>query len=473
VLGTAGVPFSGDMSGLAGSGGGGGAPGPGDASGHIFIGPGGYDAASGTRDDPFGTLERAAAVAKPGDTIVFLAGNYTLPELDAPIVIPDGVDIAADQPRLVALTGTGGTLLELAGDTTIDGIRFSGFSTVVGASSDHGSVTVTNTTFGTCPSDAGTSVIEVGGGASVTLTADSTHDWGDCPAFAHVVANGSFTLDGGLVHTTGAAEPAVFAANGSGKLAISNLLATDGNRPLFVLADESQTTLATSTLATLATNAIVLGDQASLDMSNTDVSLSGSAADSCIQSNVDGTSSLTIANSLLHGCRAGVGGTAPATFTLSGSELYAMGESGLDFATANPSTVKLESVSFHDGGERAARFGGGSPSVFHLAVRDTSVSNIPTGFELAADASSTWDFGTLADPGGNTLTAATSALVLSNANATFVAAVGNTWTPDVQDADGAGRYTATGAGAVLEVTSGSGQNYTDDYGGTIRLSENP
>jgi hypothetical protein len=475
IIGAAGVPFSGDMGARGGTGGGGGAPGPGDGTGHLYIGPGGYDAATGTRDDPFATLAGAVAVAERGDTIVYLAGNYSLPELDDPIVIPDGVDIAADQPRLVALNGSGGALLDPAGDTNVDGIRFSGFATVLGTTSDHGKVTITNSSFSDCPTNSGASLFEVAGGASVTLSGDTSHDWGDCPAFAHVLGNATFALDGGLLHFRGAAEPALFSAEGAGKLQLMDLIAVDGNRPLLLLADTAQATLTASTLQTLASNTVVLRDRGSLDATNTDFSLADAAAapGACIQSNVTGTSSLTLAHSNVHGCSAGVSGTAPTTLSITDTELYSMSESGLDLGSANSSTVTLEACTFYDDGLRAARFGGDGPSVFYLSVRGTTVHDVPTGFDLDGDATSSWDFGTLADPGRNTLTASTSSLVLSNASVGFVSAVGDTWNASVQGADEFGQYQASDPGGTLEVTSGSGQNYTNDVGATLRLAENP
>jgi len=473
VLGTAGVPYTGDMGVGAGTGGGGGAPGPGDGEGHLFIGPGGYDAAQGTREDPLGTLAGAAALATHGDTIVFLAGNYSFPALDEAIVIPDGVDIAADEPRLVVLAGSGGTLLDLAGDSHVDGLRFTGFATVANAASAHGSVTITECSFSGCPSDTDDRVFEVSGGASVTLSGDSMHDWGDCPAFARVSESGSFALDGGTLHFSSSAEPAVFSADGSSTLALSNLNAASGDRLLLALAGDSRTTLAASTLVTSASNVIVLGDAASLDVTNTDLSLgAASLPDACILSNIDGASTLTLAHSLVHGCRAGLSGAAPATLTITETAFYGMTESGIDLMTANGSVIDLEAASFSTDTLRGARFGGGNPSLFHLTVRGTSVATVPVGFELAGDAGSSWDFGTLAEPGGNTFTATTTSLLLSSPSAP-VTAIGNAWAPNVQGADADGHYVATGPAGVLEVTSGSGQNYDDTVGATLRLAENP
>ena len=474
VLGTAGVPYTGDMGVGAGTGGGGGAPGPGDGSGHLFIGPGGYDGAQGTRDDPLGTLAGAAALATHGDTIVFLAGNYSFPALDDAIVIPDGVDITADVARLVVLAGSGGTLLDLAGDTHVDGLRFTGFATVANVASVDGNVTVTNASFSACPSEDGKRVFEVGGGATVTLTGDSMHDWGDCPTFAQVTESGSFALDGGIIHFSGNAEPAVFSADASSKLVLSNLRAIDGDRTLLALADDSETTVSASTFDSSANNAIVLGDRASLDVTNSELSLGAAPLpDACILSNLDGPSTLTLADSLIHGCRAGLSGAAPATLIITHTDFYGMTESGLDLTTADGSVIDLEAASFYADALRAARFGGGNPSVFHLTVRGTSVATVPTGFDLAGDAGSTWDFGTLAKPGANSFNADMTSLLLSSASIATVTAIGNAWAPNVQGADSGGHYVAAGAGGVLEVTSGSGQNYDDTVGATLRLAENP
>lgn len=71
------------MSGTDGAGGTDGAAGAGGAPNDppfngSYIGPDGDDAATGTMDAPFETLAHAASVARAGDTIVFLDGNFTL-----------------------------------------------------------------------------------------------------------------------------------------------------------------------------------------------------------------------------------------------------------------------------------------------------------------------------------------------------------------------------------------------------------
>jgi len=468
---TAGIPNSGDIGANAGAPGDGGPPDPGDETGRIYIGPGGYAAAPGTRDEPFATLAQAVAVATSGNTIVYLDGNYTEPALDEPLVLPDGVDIVADHARGALITAAGGALLAPAGTSHIEGLRLSGFATVLDAK-EPGTVTLTRCTFSDC--EAGSSrAIEVSGDAVVELAGgDSSHDWGDCAAFARVEGQGSLALDQGTLHFTSSDGAPVFSVTGDGTLALSNLRMTDGNRLILQLEDTSTTTVVQSTLSTAFANVVNLTDQASLDLTSTELSLDAAAASpgACIEST--GTGSLALSHLLAHDCSAAVHGLAPATVTLTDVELYSMSESGLDFTNASPSTITIGASSFHDLTERAARFGAGS-GVFHVTLRGSSIANVPRGFELDGGTGSSWDFGTLASPGSNTLTASMTALVVSLGGGATVSAVGNTWTPDVQGAGPAGEYAASGAGAVLEVTSGSGQNYDDASGATLRLAENP
>src|SRR5262249_23199074 len=156
------------------------------------VGPGGYDGATGTREDPFLTLAGAASVAKAGDTIVFLDGTYAFAKGADAVTIPNGVGVAADNPRFATLTGEGGVALELAGTSELDGLRFDGFATALATTADAAKVSVTRTTFANCPSNSGSSVLEIGGNASVSVTDDdaTTHDLGDCPALGHVFGQG-------------------------------------------------------------------------------------------------------------------------------------------------------------------------------------------------------------------------------------------------------------------------------------------
>jgi hypothetical protein len=440
--------------------------------GRIYIGPGGYATAPGTREEPFATLAQAVAVATSGNTIVYLDGNYTQAAQSDPIVVPDGVDVVADHARGALITAAGGVLFAPAGTSHIEGLRLSGFENVLEASAP-GTVTLTRCTFSDCKAGS-TSAVEVSGTAEVQLDGvDSSHDWGDCSAFGHVSGDGTLGVNWGKLHFTSSVDSPVFSAAGDGSLALSNLRLDDGNRLILSLEDTSTTTVVQSTLTTRYSHLIALGDGASLDLTRTELSLDPAAPSrgACIES-TSTTGSLSMSELLAHDCSAGVHGQAPATVSLTSVDLYAMSESGLDFTAATGSTVAIDASRFHELPERAARFGSGA-GVFHVTVRGSSLESVPIGFELAGGGGSSWDFGTLAAPGKNTLTASTTALLLGVGAGATVSAVGNTWTPNAQEADANGAYAATGAGALLEVTSGSGQNYDDPNGATLRLAENP
>jgi hypothetical protein len=89
------------------------------------------------------------------------------------------------------------------------------------------------------------------------------------------------------------------------------------------------------------------------------------------------------------------------------------------------------------------------------------------------------DLGKVGSAGGNVFSgnatggaASEANLVSQQAYGFYLFAVGNTWDPNQQGADSQGHYSATGSGAVLEVSSGTGKNYalTDTI---MRLAENP
>jgi hypothetical protein len=101
-----------------------------------------------------------------------------------------------------------------------------------------------------------------------------------------------------------------------------------------------------------------------------------------------------------------------------------------------------------------------------------------SGLTLAGDSTSTFDLGTAADPGGNTITGnntstSTTGIDVKVNAAVTVAAVGNTFEPNLQGADALGHF-ALGAPpcgpTTCEVTTGSGANYRVTSG-RLRLAQ--
>jgi hypothetical protein len=102
------------------------------------------------------------------------------------------------------------------------------------------------------------------------------------------------------------------------------------------------------------------------------------------------------------------------------------------------------------------------------------------GLILNGSNASTFDLGTVASPGGNTILGATASLtgLYLSVSAVTVQAVGNTWTPNFEGADAVGKYSplTANAGDKLDITVAvaTGINYIKpNVTTTLRLAQNP
>jgi Right handed beta helix region/Purple acid Phosphatase, N-terminal domain len=90
-----------------------------------YVAPGGDDSGSGSGADPFGTIQRAAGLVGPGDTVVVRAGKYA------------GFQIGWDSPQdgtasaPITFTGEPGAVIEGPNPETADGINLEGADHVV------------------------------------------------------------------------------------------------------------------------------------------------------------------------------------------------------------------------------------------------------------------------------------------------------------------------------------------------------
>ncbi len=461
---------TGVAAGEAGQGGeaGGGAPFHG-----VYVGTNGSDQGKSTRDDPYASLAKAASVATSGDTIVLLDGNYAEA---GPVSLADGVDLVAEHAGQAKLSGSGETLLEAKGSSNIGGLRFDGYATVVLAEGKSGTVRVSDSSFDNC-ANAGASALEVGGQAKVELSTDTSNDWGTCPSLGHAYADGALNVSGGVMHFTSPVGTTAFTVDDQAALALSDLTAADGNRPLLLLNDASVASLVGCTVVTLGDSVATINGAPSLSIIDSDLSIDPSAtiAYACIQSNANAAGVISISDSFLHGCSTGINGSPPAQIDIVGTEIYDMSFDGLEFSSGDGGVINIIDSNFHDTNTFGARFfgGGGGANLVVLTVRGTTFENATESLRLAAADGSTFDLGTLADPGNNTFGATTTGVAVLTSDATFISAVGNNWAPNQQGADDSGHYAAVGQGAVLEVTSGNGANYNVGYGATLRLAENP
>lgn len=442
----------------------------------VYVGPSGDDNAPATRGNPVATLTQAAKLAKSGDTIVLLEGRYAESGAATTVVIPNNVDVQAETDGMVTLAATGGTLLDFSGSSNVRGLIFDGFETAMRAQAASGTVSVTKSSFVNC-ANTGQKALKVAGGATLSLSDTAAHDWGTCPNLAEAKGTGNLNITGGVIHFMNQTAGTVFASDEQGAINLDTLTATDGDRPLLLSAGSSVVSVTASTLSTLGSTIATLNGAASLHVDQTDVSIDPAAPFiyGCIQSNINGMGAISLTDSFVHGCSEAINGVPPATLTVTNTEIYDMSFDGLEFSTGDGGTVTITDSYIHDTTTFGARFfgGGGGTNIVDLTVRGTTIANVTESLRLQGAMGSTYDLGTLAEPGGNTFSATTTALAVLTQAGSFVSAVGNTWVPLQQGADDTGHYTAVGTGAVVEVTTGNGRNYNVPYGATLRLAENP
>ncbi len=126
------------------------------------------------------------------------------------------------------------------------------------------------------------------------------------------------------------------------------------------------------------------------------------------------------------------------TFTMAGGELSSNGYGGL---TASGGTWTFNNVTLKQNGQVGIYSqGGGATSPGTLTMRGCTITNNAIGVYLYSYA--VGDLGTVANPGNNTFLANTNlGLDVDGCNAgPLITAVGNTWRPNVQGSDAAGRY---------------------------------
>jgi hypothetical protein len=155
-----------------------------------------------------------------------------------------------------------------------------------------------------------------------------------------------------------------------------------------------------------------------------------------------------------------------------------VGSTNAGFRTNVPGSYTFEGTTIRDNGANGLDFWNTANAYAVRARGCTLTGNGGSGVLFSGAASSSLDLGTLAEPGGNTLTgnargaAAADASVRLGTAGVVASAVGNTWNPSVQGASAAGAYSASGPGATLDVLRGSGPNY-NVTAGTLRLAQNP
>ncbi len=448
----------------------------------LYVGPTGDDSAAGSETEPFATLAHAASVAKAGDTIVFLDG--TIQTTGQSVVIPAGVNLAAKNAGATTIVAqaTPASLLTIQGDTRIDGLKFTSHQTVAsftGVGADPGLLTVADTQFVNC----GSACLVLQGTAKAVVTPPANQPLSNGGyGFARVSDTAELSVDGGTLQNSNGGSQ--FTGSGSSKLTVAGASFVDGTGNVLNLSGQAAATFDGVTVAILANSMFQQAGTSQLTVTNSDVSMKPAVTPkyNCFSNTQNGVGSLIVKDSAVHDCGTGFKGSIPATLTLDNVEVHHL-DFGADLgvgAQGVGGAITIDGCDFHDFGYTAFRAGSGS-NLNTFVFRDTTFSNNVSSMWdmiiLDASNASTLDFGTLADPGGNTfLNANTTVSALRIAmTAGYVSAVGNTWSA-AQGADGTGHYAATGAGAKLEITTDvtGGQNYVKPYATTtLLLAQNP
>ncbi|HVY30490.1 MAG TPA: DUF1565 domain-containing protein [Polyangiaceae bacterium] len=455
----------------------------------LYVGPTGDDAnGDGTVGNPFASLAKVVGMAKAGDTIVFLDGTYkaSASQLSS-TVIPDGVNVMAETPGAVTLQGAANLpLFKLAGSSSIEGIHFLSFQTVVqfvdGATAT-GSLTIKDSSFQDCAVQclllSGTTTTNIDVAADAVL-GDGTYN------FAILSQQANLSIAGGIFQNFSNGN--VVNATDDAVVTLDDVSFTASTSKALLLDKKASAHLSHVTMATGGAGLITQKGQSALTIADSDLSLApNDKAGLCLRLEMDGVGSTEVTDSKLHDCNTGFSGSIPATLTLTRVEAYDMNFAGIDLgggAGGAGVVVRIVDSNFHDFGSTALRINNGA-NFTDLKFRGTKfiVSDVKSTWDavtLQTSVGSNLDLGTATDPGGNTFLVANvnnTALRLGTQGTAMKAkAVGNTWIPNVQNADAQGHYNApAGAGMKLEDSSGTpGHNYAAPYAGSsILLAQNP
>ncbi|HYQ02857.1 MAG TPA: DUF1565 domain-containing protein [Polyangiaceae bacterium] len=460
----------------------------------------GSDENPGNFAAPFKTLEHAASVASSGETVWLFDGTYdesteprfaNWPDQDcttgAGVSFAEGVQLEAlnsGQPHLV--TGSHGLCLS--------GGAVRGLQLECGAPGGHavevssGIQGISGSSFTGCgnPASPATNGVNAGlvvsGDARVTLTAGNLADYSGHPnyAFAAVSDDATLTVGSGTLSTLTSA----FALSGTAHIDLEGVEVTAQNSArragtaLALLDGTPTVTLSGSTIRNYSA-AIHVGD------SNPNLIIDNSTI---VDTNngilalrlVPGSLRASITNSRFERLDAGLllfPFSGPVDISVSNSEFKTVNRPIL---TAIGGALSLTDVTISDcyfGAAVSARPG---LSPLSATFRRVSVTGSQAyGISLSGRASTLFDLGTSAAPGGNLVrdnnlgASGSSNLVFYSESPILISAIGNSWTPNTQGTDANGQCSVAAEEQSLDLTNASGPNFTSQNGNQaiLRLSE--
>ncbi len=469
------------------------------AANEVFVNAAtGSDSNPGTPAAPFKTLAKAFTTAG-GGTVWLQNGAFTpategISDLFVGRTVPAGTAIKAVADGGVSI----GFTLQFPNGGSISGVNFD-VSSVGRVLASGGTLTIERPQWvklGTSNLDHG---IVVSGTAQVFLDPKGVAAHNYAPVgmsgFATVADSAELTVNGGVIdRNTGAALASAFRVTGGAKLTLANVtiantaLAWAGVNPAIDVAGfTSAVTLVNSTIDLGGQGGpCILQDAGFGPVATPSITLQGATLKNCYAGGLqlrEGMPTVVATNSTF--ANPGVLGAIVAGqigFD-SSANLYGrpnitltnVSISGDGVSLNNGGTLAVNGGSINAGAQIAVNLAGAMP--YTLTVRNATIAG-SDALRLAGDGTSSFDLGTLAAPGNNTLTATSTRVRVSVAANVLVSAVGNTWAASVQGADSAGKYTTASSACnganPCDVTLGSGLNYTFTNAGAgakLRLAQ--
>lgn len=465
-----------------------------------LVGPGGVDAGD-CLATPCRTIAYAAAQAAGAGLVVLLDGTYdTATQGTAPINLPAGTRLVADHPSQATVK----CLLVFGAGGDVDGVRIDrrapGAAADAGIKATGGTLHLAGVDFAG-RFDAGaitaTGTAEVtmvpGAVADYTALTEAVPSWTVQPrAFVRVSDSARVTIDGGTFGGPGMGCACGVINNGVGSamqvadtaaLTLDHVIVSFHTRGVAVLG-AGRFDLHASNMRPHATSAVggygvLLQSQLLTNGATARLELATIDGLGVLASGIRTYSSGTAANLELFGGKilnAGTGVAVATGTSLAMSGQFATFEANATSGVHCDGACDIDLAHSHVTSNASGTSGAGglwlgsSTVTYHLRLRDTFVVNNTggpnaannSGVVLRGDAASTFDLGTVGDPGGNVLLgnwsgASTSSLLVGTTGVT-VNARDNQFEANEQGADGAGAYphgVVTGCGRNFCVSSGT------------------
>ncbi|MEP7301108.1 MAG: Ig-like domain-containing protein [Caldimonas sp.] len=505
------------------------------SAGDTYASPTGVDAGNNSCSQaaPCQTIAKAAQLAQAGKTVWLMNGDYTVATQPQPIPIPAGLTLRALTPGLAGV----GQGIVLQGDATVVGVVVRRISAFLGdqgwIEASSGTVTLDGVKVIGSAFTGGGGALMLSGTVHVTMSPGNIADYADqlSPAgqgaapYASLTGSAWLTVNGGTFGGAGLGGSAdaypktgAFTLGGTSRLDLNNAIVGVDSYGVVMNGTTTQLHMSGSTLHANLNSGFGVGVFA----------LAGSPQISLVSSTISGfttngggsrgigigpvgnvglpgvAATVTVANASLMGNDLGVwvfDGTTPSSLSLTGTNLtvgantfggvvcysacavdIAAGEVSQN-GTQNPALVG--GYSFYGG-----LWFGSAAKDYQVKLRNVQVidnksllggnSNQPgnSGITMAGTAASSYDLGTLASPGGNLFLGNTTGNLSTGINVEVAAGVtvnaaGNSFAPNLQQADAQGKYklgTSPCGSASCNLTAGTGTNYRI-ISGTLRLAQ--